>query len=180
VSLFARALGIFGQKATMAAAPNDEDRQRLREQLQRDEGCRLHAYRDTEGFLTIGFGHNLDADPALRDRLAAQCGGDPAQIVIDRATAERLLDNDIAVAEDALYEALPWARTLDGPRRGVLINMAFNCGIGGLLGFRKMLAACQWGDWSTAAAEMLDSKWARQVGPRATRLAAQMREGVWV
>jgi hypothetical protein len=57
------------------------------------------------------------------------------------------------------------------------LNMTFNLG-DRLLGFRKALAAVQAGDWSTAAAEMLDSQWAAQVGPRAQRLAEAMRTGV--
>lgn len=181
MSLLARALHIFGHRATLAApaAPNDADRARLREQLQRDEGLVLHAYRDSEGFLTIGYGHNLDADPVLRDKLLAQAGGDEAAIVITQATAERLLDTDIAIAEDAVRRALPWSETLSACRRAVLINMAFNMGLGGLLGFRRMLTACEAGDYPLAAAEMRASRWYGQTGRRAMRLATQMIEDAW-
>jgi len=53
-------------------------------------------------------------------------------------------------------------------------------GIGGLLGFHKMLGACEKGDWATAALEALNSEWARQVGPRAYRISRQLEEGRWV
>lgn len=161
-------------------APNDEDRARLREQLIRDEGCVLHAYRDTEGYLTVGVGHNLDADPVLRDKLLAAAGGDEAAITITQETADRLLDNDIAIAEDAVRSALPWSVSLSASRQAVLVNMAFNCGLGGLLGFKKMLAALKAKDYERAADEMKDSKWYGQVGRRAMRLCRQMETGEWI
>ena len=140
----------------------------LREQLLRDEGVRLMPYKDSVGLLTIGVGRCLD------------------RIGISMTEADFLLDNDISRASAAVVAHIPWAMALDEVRRAVLINMSFNMGIGntargtGLLGFPKFLAACERGDWATAAAEMLSSKWATQVGVRADRLAEQMREGRWV
>ena len=134
----------------------------LREQLIRDEGFRLRAYRDTEGLLTIGVGRNLDAVGLYPDEV------------------EYLLSNDIRRVQDGVALAIPWSGNLDEARRGILENMAFNLGIRGLLQFRKMLTAAEAGSWDEAAEEMLDSKWARQVGDRAVRLAEQMRTGVWV
>ena len=140
----------------------------LRAQLLRDEGCLLKPYRDQVGKLTIGVGRNLD------------------DVGLSQTEADFLLDNDISRASAAVVAHIPWAMALDEVRRAVLINMSFNMGIGntargtGLLGFPKFLAACERGDWATAAAEMLSSKWATQVGVRADRLAEQMREGRWV
>ena len=134
----------------------------LKEQLIRDEGTRLKPYMDTTGHVTIGFGRNL------------------TDVGISLAEAEYLLDHDIARASADVQAALPWTTTLDEVRRAALINMAFNLGIHGLLGFHKMLAACQTGDWATAALEALNSEWARQVGPRAYRLSRQVETGVWV
>lgn len=167
-----------------SAPPADDTRAKLRAQLRRDEGCVLRAYRDSLGVLTIGVGHNLDADPVLRDRLVALAGGDEHAVVIDLATAERLLDNDIAMAEDDVRQHIPVASSLDACRRAVLVNMRFNVGLGvpgktGLLGFSRMLAAVERGQYATAAAEMMDSRWSRQVGARASRLAEQMRDGTW-
>jgi len=56
--------------------------------------------------------------------------------------------------------------------------MAYNLGIAGLNKFRKMWAAIDVADYATAAEEMLDSKWAKQVGVRAIRLSRRMRTGV--
>lgn len=176
MSLWTRMLGSLG---TATPQESENDRERLREQLKRDEGLRLHAYRDSEGVLTIGYGHNLDADPALRDYLARTLDCSPDDITISAESADRLLDTDIAVAEDAVRAALPWSRGLDARRCAVLFNMAFNLGIAGLLRFQRMRAALKLHDFDRAAEEMLDSRWATQVGERATRLARQMRDGEW-
>jgi lysozyme len=133
----------------------------ISEQLVRDEGVRLTAYRDTVGKLTIGIGHNLDDKP------------------ISKRAALAILEDDIEDARQALYQKLPWTVNLDEARRGVLINMEFNMGIGGLLGFKNTLAMIQSGEYESAARAMLESHWAQQVGARATRLAEQMRTGEW-
>jgi len=137
--------------------PND-----LKSMLMRDEGLRLKPYTDTTGHLTIGFGRNL------------------SQVGISLTEAESLLDHDMARTAVDVQAALPWTMGLDDVRRAALINMAFNLGIGGLLGFHKMLGACEKGDWATAALEALNSEWARQVGPRAYRISRQLEEGRWV
>ncbi len=66
---------------------------------------------------------------------------------------------------------------LSPSRQGVLLNMAFNLGVHGLLSFKKMWAAIDRNDYDWAAVEMLNSRWAEQVGRRAVELAKIMREG---
>jgi lysozyme len=63
---------------------------------------------------------------------------------------------------------------LSDVRKGVLVNMAFNLGEPRLRGFKNTLRFIESGQWSNAAMGMLNSKWARQVGQRATELAARM------
>ena len=48
--------------------------------------------------------------------------------------------------------------------------MCFNMGAPRLSKFKKFIAAVNDGNWSTAAVEMMDSRWATQVGKRAERL----------
>ncbi|MGH2368514.1 MAG: glycoside hydrolase family protein [Chloroflexota bacterium] len=132
----------------------------LREQLRRDEGFRLKPYRDTVGKLTIGVGRNLDDKGLTADEVWM------------------LLEHDIDDVQQALGR-FEWFLRLDAARQGVCLNMAFNLGVAGFLEFRRMQAALEAQDWEQAAAEMLDSRWASQVGARATRLAQQMRTGQW-
>lgn len=134
-------------------------RDRLIRHLIRDEGLRLKPYKDTVGKTTIGIGRNLD------------------DVGISEGEARALLENDIDRAEDDLDRSLPWWRGLDGVRQEVLVNMAFNLGIGGLLGFKNTLASVKAGLWVNAARGMRASRWARQVGKRAERLASAMESG---
>lgn len=135
------------------------DRAAMTRQLRLHEGERLKPYRCTAGKLTIGVGRNLD----------------------DRGiTAEEsayLLANDIAREERELLRALPWVGQLDEVRQRVLLDMTFNMGLGGVLQFKNTLATIKAGDYAKAAAMMLDSKWATQVGQRAERLSQMMATG---
>lgn len=131
----------------------------LHRDLVRDEGLRLKPYRDSVGKLTIGIGRNLD------DR------------GITEAEAHMLMLTDIALVELELDRAVPWWRRMTDARKRALANMAFNLGLPKLLGFRNMLAALEAGDYETAASEALDSRWARQVGQRANRIAELILEG---
>ena len=81
--------------------------------------------------------------------------------------------------EQAVKNAFPWWWKLDDARQFVLVDMAFNMGLAGLKGFKKMLTAVEQGDYQTAAKEMLASKWAAQVGRRAAELSKIMKKGEW-
>lgn len=141
----------------------------LRDQLIRDEGVRRTKYRDSRGFWTIGVGHNLDANPLRFDISQG----------ISFAQAAQILDEDIARVSAKLFADLPWIAQLDPARQGVLLNMAFNMGEGGVLEFHHELADTKAGDYVKAAADMKDSAWYGQVGARAVRLVDQMLTGVW-
>ncbi len=125
---------------------------RLVDQLKRHEGFRGRPYWDSLGIWTIGYGFTS----------------------IRRDEAEVVLRMKIARLEKLLETRL---QGLDDTRRQVLLNMAYNLGVKRLLGFYRMWAAIERVDYELAALEMMDSKWARQVGPRAEELAGMMRRG---
>ncbi len=139
-------------------------------QLKRHEGLRLVPYRCPAGFLTVGYGHNIDANPV------PNLGPDDR---ISEVEAGKILELDMRSCGMALDRALPDWRALSEPRQAVLLNMAVNLGVRGLLGFRKAVAAIRAGDFETASREMLNSKWSRDVKGRALELAEQMRSGLW-
>lgn len=134
-------------------------------QLKSDEGEVLHAYQDHLGWWTIGVGRLIDKRKG---------GG------ISKDESEYLLRNDINSRVVALQKRLPWFDKLNDARKGVLLNMSFQMGVEGLLGFHTTLARVQSGDYIGAADSMLQSKWANQTPQRANRLADQMRYGKWV
>jgi lysozyme len=136
------------------------DTAKLLEELRRDEGLRTKPYRCTAGKLTIGIGRNLD------------------DVGITVPEALELARHDVERVVLDLNRALPWWKELPGDaRQRVLVNMGFNLGVPGLLEFRNTLGLVKAGRYTEAAGAMLASKWARQVGPRAVRLAAMMRTG---
>lgn len=122
-------------------------------------------YKDSLGFDTIGVGHLVDA---------RFTGAGLPDVIIDALLA---IDVDTKTAE--LEKAMPWVATLDPVRHAALVDMAFNLGVNGLMGFPKFLAALRLGDYSAAVGEMLNSKWATQVGARANRLSAMILTGNW-
>ncbi len=133
---------------------------RIKEQLVRHEGLRLKPYRCTAGKLTIGIGRNLDDSG------------------ISQSEGYIMLINDIMNCEKQLQSRIPDIYNgLDEVRKSVLLNMCFNLGINGLLGFKNTLVFVKAGDWEQAANNMLVSRWAKQVGRRAIELSELMRKG---
>lgn len=134
-------------------------------QLYQEEGSRSHVYQDSEGWWTIGIGR-------LVDRRRGGKG-----LTIEEQLY--LLRNDIAELDAALDAKIPWWKTLTEPRQSVLLCMAFQMGVPGLLSFRQTLKAVQRGDYELAAQNMLVSLWAQQTPWRAKRMSKQMRTGEW-
>lgn len=129
------------------------------EEILLDEGLKLRAYRDTVGVPTIGVGHTK----GVKD-------GD----IITKKQAIAFLREDMEDAiEDAKSLCLDW-ENMSGPRKGVMVNMAFNLGRDRLSGFKNTLRFINERNYARAATNMLLSKWARQVKGRADRLAYRM------
>lgn len=135
-------------------------RHALDAQLTLHEGRRKRIYTDTVGKISGGVGRNLSDVGFSDDEI------------------DLMLRNDIARAEDALDRAHPWWRKLDPIRQKVIVDMMFNLGPAGFAGFRNTILEIRAGDYADAARRMLQSKWARQVGVRARRLAEMMRTGL--
>jgi len=127
------------------------------EQIKYDEGLVINLYQCSAGKMTIGYGRNIEDNG------------------ISEEEADFLLMNDIKRVQKELRSSFDWFVDLSTARQGALINMCFNLGITRLLGFKKMIAALEVGDYQEAANQMLDSKWARQVGGRSGRLSDVMR-----
>ena len=134
------------------------------QQLKNEEGSVPHAYQDSLGFWTIGVGRLIDE----------RKGG-----LLYPDEIDYLLKNDIKRKTDGLNDALPWFHLLDEARQAVLIQMAFQMGVKGLLAFSTTLSHVRVGRYAEAAVAMLESLWARQTPERAARLSKQMETGEW-
>jgi lysozyme len=145
------------------------NKDKLIKELIMDEGYKTETYEDHLGFLTLGVGHLvLSTDVEFKMSV-----GTPV-------SEERILEclsDDIDNVCDELDRNMPWWQNLDDNRQRVLANMCFNLGYPRLSNFKNFLLALKAGKWEEAAEEMLDSKWATQVGDRAKRLAERMEKG---
>jgi lysozyme len=146
---------------------NPDNEAQLVVELRRDEGVRYAPYRDTKDIPTAGVGHNLQASPLP--------AGWSYPLTDDQVN--QLLMSDLANVFADLNRDLPWWTDLNDVRQRVVANMMFNLGSNKLLGFKNTLAAMRQGRYDDAAAGMLNSAWASQVGARAQRLAQMMRSG---
>jgi lysozyme len=135
---------------------------KLIEQLKIHEGMKLKPYLCTSKKLTIGIGRNLD------------------DVGISEEEAEMLLKNDIYEATNQLLNAFPWMATFSDVRISAMINFTFNVGIGTVRKFSNTIEYLKNEDWEAAADEMIDSKWAEQVGDRAIQITEQIRTGRWL
>ena len=113
------------------------------------EGLRLKPYHCTSGKLSIGIGRNLD------DRGITE---DEAMI---------LLANDIKIVQKELLERWPWINELPPRAQMVMMDLGFNMGVPAISNFQNMLRDLQDGNWEGAAVNLLDSRYAQQVGRRA-------------
>lgn len=145
---------------------------RLKATLARDEGCNLNRYQDSLGIDTIGYGVNLEEEMpnTLLEYLGVNDEDDIQSITQEQA--DYLLAHHTKQATQDCQTVIgeKW-NTLTPLRQEILINLMFNLGRPRFRGFRKMIAAINVDDWKMAAAQMLDSKAAKQTGHRYVRLA---------
>lgn len=135
--------------------------------LKRDEGLRLKPYKDSseengyscseKGLLTIGYGTLIED--------------------ISEKEAEWLLESRLSETRHEVIDNFDWYEGLNDDRQDAILNMAYNLGVPRLKLFKNMIAAIEDEDYPRAADEALDSKWARQVGSRAVRIAEKLRQG---
>ena len=144
------------------------------------EGLRLQVYQDTLGIDTIGIGRNLEDRGITKEELDWMDIPNMDAVYeygITEADAMHLAKNDVQIVEEELVRAHPCVDKLDAVRQLVLVDMAFNMGVPRLRKFKNMWAAIHNEDFTTAAKEMLDSRWANQVKSRSTKLANAMHNG---
>ena len=141
-------LGLFSK-------PDDDP---LKDRIKQHEGFRLEPYTDSEGFLTVGYGRNLESTP------------------FTRAEVDLMFETDFRRAKQGA-ENFHYFESLNPARQGVLIEMVFQMGPRGVGKFTKFAQACDDGDWKEASRQMLDSQWAKQTPDRARELADIFERG---
>ena len=136
-----------------------DEYQKVRQLVMKHEGFRGTVYTDMTGNPTIGYGHNLRAKS-----ITPFAGG-------------VILDDDLEWFIENLPHKLPFFNDLDSARQAVLIDMAYNLGMNGLLGFKEMLDAMEAKDFDKAADALQNSAWYSQVHSRALDDQAILKTG---
>lgn len=128
----------------------------IEQMLERHEGYRSTPYLDSVGVQTIGIGHNL-TKPLSRNAIL------------------QILRDDLADATDDCLHAFPWFSELSEPRQRAMLNLCFNLGLPKLQKFPRFLAAMSLGEYETAANELQNSLWFKQVGNRGPEVVGLIR-----
>lgn len=141
--------------------------QRLVADVKAAEGHSLTAYKDTLGYWTIGYGHLL------------QSGVDWTGHTITQETADQLLSMDLDEADQHALN-LPEVPGLNACRTNAVIELVFNMGLQHWVGFSHCRDAIGHARWQEAHDQLLQSLWAKQVGPhRSQRIAGYLLTGAY-
>ena len=135
---------------------------KLREQLKIDEGVKYEVYKDHLGYPTFGIGHLVVEGDEEH--------GKPVGTPVSEDRVNAVFESDVQKFVSESKKVFPNLDELPEEAQQVIVNMCFNMGAPRLSKFKKFIAAVNDGNWSTAAVEMMDSRWATQVGKRAERL----------
>lgn len=138
---------------------------REKQEIELDEGKVLTSYKDSLGNWTIGIGHLLGADPKFQG------------ITITDQECGEYFEEDFNEAVKEAQSAFDGFEGLDGPRKGAIVNMAFQMGEKTLSTFHTFLDYLDRGMYQEAALDLMNTRYARQVPQRAKRIAYRIRTG---
>lgn len=140
----------------------------LRQDIQNAERCELTAYKDTEGYWTIGWGHRLPLNH------------DWTGYTVTQDFADRTLSSDILVGVSDSGTLVECVNCDTRARRNGLSELVFNMGLPRWKKFEKCRAAWSGRDWKTVSTELKDSEWYREVGhTRGDRIANYLLTGCY-
>jgi len=150
------------------------NRDALLDEIELEEGYKAGLYIDTENLLTFAIGRCLERKPltAAEWRTLYDSGWLTVNITHEGARYLEGIEADAVI--NALSSTLRGWQGLPYDAQAVLISMAYQLGIGGLLGFHNALAAAERHDWHTMAAEIRNSKLAKQTPARTERHAKRI------
>ena len=142
------------------------NKDKLREEIAEDEGCKYEVYLDHLGLPTCGIGHLITE--------ADEEHGKPVGTVVEQDRVQNLFALDMAVTIDECKVLYPDFDDLPEEAQHIICNMMFNMGRPRLSKFKNMNKALWNEDWKGAAVEGRDSRWYKQVTQRAERLMKRL------
>ena len=148
------------------------DLDKLQEELAEDEGCKYEIYLDHIGYKTFGIGHLCKATDPENDM--------DVGTEVSKERVDECFEADIAMTIEDCNILYSNFKDIPEEAQLVLANMMFNLGRPRLSRFLNLKAAVDTEDWMEASAQMMDSKWAKQVPNRAERLCSRMEKLSWL
>jgi GH24 family phage-related lysozyme (muramidase) len=143
------------------------DLEKLRKQLEIDEGVKYEIYLDHLGYPTFGIGHLvIPSDIEYREDVGTRVSEERVRECFDKDVQSVLRDCSLLYKD---FDELP------EEAQQIIANMMFNMGYTRLSKFKGMKRGVDARDWNKAADEMVDSRWYKQVTNRANRLVERMR-----
>lgn len=138
----------------------------LIDSIKENEGFKDHIYKDTLGFDTIGYGFKVSS--LSKDELELNGG-----IIepMSKEVADKILKLKLAKLTSKVYDAIPWLNNSPKEVQEVVIEMAYQMGVGGVLKFKNTLNFIKENDYKNASSNMMKSLWAKQTPNRAKKLA---------
>lgn len=139
----------------------------LIDSIKSNEGFRDHIYKDTLGFDTIGYGFKVGS--LSKDELELNGG-----IIepMSKEAADKILKKKLAKLTSKIYDAIPWLNNSPKEVQEVVIEMAYQMGVGGVLKFKNTLNFIKENEYKNASSNMMKSLWAKQTPNRAKKLAS--------
>ena len=141
--------------------------ERLRTELETDEGCKYVTYLDHLGLLTGGIGHLIKGTDEEY--------GKPIGTAIPKERVAEWFEQDIQITIDDCKKVYDDWDAMDETVRLICCNMMFNLVYPRYCKFKLMIQAIKDGNHIEAGNQMRQSKWHKQVTNRADRLISRMQ-----
>lgn len=169
--------GLLGASILSSTLGNDIDPYELYHQIAEHEGVVSQIYNDSVGKETIGVGFNLNEPHNIRflESIGITLNDLRKGKKLNESEIIKLYNFSIRQAWKDARKFLPNLDKQPEQVQRIVIDMAFNLGYTKLSKFVNMRDALIRYDYKTAADEMMDSLWARQVKSRAIKLSNMMR-----
>ena len=132
-----------------------------------EEGFSDKPYYCSQGYPTIGIGLKIGPKNAPLSNYTFR---------VSKKVAQAFLEEEIVKIREAI-SSYPWFTKSNEARQNILISMAYQMGVKGLLSFTNTLKFIENEHYIEAASNMLKSKWATQTPNRARRHALVMSTG---
>ena len=135
-----------------------------------EEGFRAVPYLCSRGYVTIGYGTKLHKRKGMNPK--------DFPLTINETAGAAMLDDDIREVLNGMNQSsrAKAFNALSQVRKDIILSMAYQMGITGVLKFKKTWGYIEAGKFKEASVEMLDSQWHKDTPARALRHSQAFRE----